>query len=94
MLQRSLSLAMDLWQQNVSAARLTQTAALERWSTNVSELARQRNIMDRILRRMLDAKMAAGQTAVGELAACLSDPCVRPQNLCALPALVDVGLNV
>jgi hypothetical protein len=116
MLQRSLSLAMDLWQQNVSAARQgraeeerkqsvvsriirrmlnqAQAAALERWSTNVSELARQRNIMDRILRRMLDAKMAAGQTAVGELAACLSDPCVRPQNLCALPALVDVGLNV
>ena len=116
MLYRSLSLAMDLWQQNVSEARQVraeeerkqsvvsriirrmlnqaQAAALERWSTNVSELARQRNIMDRILRRMLDAKMAAGQTAVGELAACLSDPCVRPQNLCALPALVDVGLNV
>ncbi len=55
-----------------------QAVALERWIANVSELARQRSIMDRILRRMLDAKMTAGQTAVGVLAACLSDPCVRP----------------
>ena len=84
---------MDLWQQNVSAARQgqaeeerrqnivsrvvkrvlnqAQAGALERWSTTVLELARQRGIMDRILRRMLNAKMAAGQTAVGVLAACL-----------------------
>jgi hypothetical protein len=93
MLHRSRSIAMDLWQQNVSAARQgqaeeerrqnivsrvvkralnqAQAGALERWSTTVLELARQRGIMDRILRRMLNAKMAAGQTAVGVLAACL-----------------------
>ena len=93
MLQRSLSFAMDLWQQHVSSARRAQIVALERWIASVSELARQRSIMDRILRRMLDAKMTAGQTAVGVLAACLSDPCVRPQNLCALPALVYVRLK-
>jgi hypothetical protein len=84
---------MDLWQQHVSSARRAQIVALEWWIASVSELARQRSIMDRILRRMLDAKMTAGQTAVGVLAACLSDPCVRPQNLCALPALVYVRLK-
>ena len=100
MLHRSLSfcchrsIAMDLWQQNVSAARQeraeeeqrqnivsrvvrsmlnqAQAAALERWTTNVRELARQREIMDRILRRILKAKVAAGQTVVGVLGAC---PC-------------------
>jgi hypothetical protein len=84
MLQRSLSLAMDLWQQHLSAARRALAAALELWSTSLSDLARQRNIMDRILRRILDAKMAAGQTAVGELAACLSDPCVYALTTFAL----------
>ena len=84
MRQRSLSFAMDLLQQNVSAARQerageerrqkivsrvvrrmlnqAQAGAFERWSTNVSELARQRDIMDRILRRMLNANMSAGQS--------------------------------
>jgi hypothetical protein len=84
MLHRSLSFAMDLWQQHASAARQerageerrqkivsrvvrrmlnqAQAGAFERWSTNVSELARQRDIMDRILRRMLNAKMSAGQS--------------------------------
>jgi hypothetical protein len=105
-LQRSLPLAMDLWQQHLSAARewraeeerrqsvvsrfvrrmlkQAQAVALVRWSTSLSDLARQRNIMDRILRRILDAKMAAGQTAVGELAACLSDPCVYALTTFAL----------
>ena len=72
----------------------SQAAAFERWSTKAGDLARQHGIMDRILRQMLEAKMAAGQTAAGELAAYLSDPCVRPQNLCALPALVDARLKV
>ena len=42
-----------------------QAAAFERWSTTVEELLRVRNLMDRILRRMLSAKMAAGQMASG-----------------------------
>ena len=37
-----------------------QAAAFERWSVNVSERARHRGIMERILRRMLNAKMSAG----------------------------------
>jgi hypothetical protein len=72
----------------------SQAAAFERWSTKVGDLARQQGIMNRILRQMLEAKIAAGQTAAGELAACLSDPCVCPQDLCALPALVDARLKV
>jgi FixJ family two-component response regulator len=44
-----------------------QAAAFERWTSNVIELARQRNIMDRILRRMLSAKIAGGQTAFGRV---------------------------
>jgi hypothetical protein len=52
----------------------SQAGALERWSTNVSELARQRDIMDRILRRMLNAKMSAGQSnpMCSMIASCLS----------------------
>ncbi len=46
-----------------------QAGALERWRTNVSELARQRGIMDRILRRMFKANVAAGETR--PLLACL-----------------------
>jgi hypothetical protein len=51
-----------------------QAGALERWSTNVSELARQRDIMDRILRRMLNTKMSAGQSKpmFGMIASCPS----------------------
>ena len=44
-----------------------QAAAFERWTSNVIELARQRNIMDRILRRMLSAKIAGGQTDFGRV---------------------------
>jgi hypothetical protein len=84
MQNRSLSFAMELWQQIVSAARQeqaeeerrqiivsrvvrrmlnqAQAGAFERWSTNVSELAHQRDIMGGILRRMLNAKMSAGQS--------------------------------
>jgi hypothetical protein len=72
MLQRSLSFAMDLWQQHLSAARewraeeerrqsvvsrfvrrmlkQAQAVALVRWITNVSDLARQRNIMEEAYR--------------------------------------------
>jgi hypothetical protein len=46
-----------------------QAGALERWRTNVSDLARQRDTMDKILRRMLNAMVAAGQTT--PLSACL-----------------------
>ena len=96
MLHGSLSSAMELWQESVSAARQeraeeerrqnivsrvvrrmlnqAQAGALERWSTNVSELARQRDIMDRILRRMLNTKMSAGQSKpmFGMIASCPS----------------------
>lgn len=37
-----------------------QSTALERWSENTFELARQRDMLDRILKRMLDGKMSAG----------------------------------
>ena len=53
-----------------------QAAAFERWTSNVIELARQRNIMDRILRRMLSAKIAGGQTAF--VSACPSDHSCTP----------------
>ena len=37
-----------------------QSTALERWSENTFELARQRDMLDRILKRMLNGKMSAG----------------------------------
>jgi hypothetical protein len=36
-----------------------QSTALERWSENACELARQRAVLDRILKRMLNGKMSA-----------------------------------
>ena len=48
-----------------------QAAAFERWRANVSELARQRGIMERILRRMLNAKMSAGMYACNCMFACM-----------------------
>ena len=68
-----------------------QAAAFERWSTNMSELARLHGIMNRILRRMLEAKMAAGRTAFGELAACLSDPCLPPRAFALCLRLLTRG---
>jgi hypothetical protein len=82
MLHRSLSFALELWQESVSVAQQlekeedlrqkrlrsivhrlliqAQAASLLRWSENVRELARYRCIIDRILWRMLKAKISGG----------------------------------
>jgi protein SFI1 len=81
LLNRTLSSAIGLWQQNMLTARQeqaeevrrhnlmsriakrmlnrVQSTALERWSENACELARQRAVLDRILKRMLNGKMSA-----------------------------------
>ena len=47
-----------------------QAVAFERWRANKIELARQRGIMQRILRRMLNAKMSAGMYTCNCMFAC------------------------
>ena len=48
-----------------------QAVAFERWRANKIELARQRGIMQRILRRMLNAKMSAGMYTCNCMFACI-----------------------
>jgi hypothetical protein len=48
-----------------------QAVAFERWRANKNELARQRGIMQRILRRMLNAKMSAGMYTCNCMFACI-----------------------
>ena len=48
-----------------------QAVAFERWRANKIELARQRGIMQRILRRTLNAKMSAGMYTCNCMFACI-----------------------
>ena len=58
-----------------------QAAAFGLWTANTCELCRQRNIMDRKLRRMFNARLVAGEPAVGVLAVCPSGQFTRPESM-------------
>ena len=47
-----------------------QSTALERWSETACELARQRAILDKILKRMINSKMSAGAYGIDWVHAC------------------------
>jgi hypothetical protein len=54
-----------------------QSTALERWSENACELARQRAVLDRILKRMLNGKMSAGAYGIDRMDAACQCACAR-----------------